>query len=212
MADKSKSKQKRDPNQITAMAKPSEDQAAGIARTVIRPTVQAAVTLKEYGKPFGDLDLTGLIDSLTEQTNAATEGDLGRAEAMLAAQAHTLDAIFNNLAQRAALNMGEYLEAFEAYLKLALRAQSQCRATLETLAEIKHPRSVAFVEQANIAHGHQQVNNAPTRADEIENSQSKLLEQTDGERLDTGTTGTAGGADTPMEAVGAINRAKNRRR
>ena len=108
--------------------------------------------------------------------------------------------------------MGEYLEAFEAYLKLALRAQSQCRATLETLAEIKHPRSVAFVEQANIAHGHQQVNNAPTRADEIENSQSKLLEQTDGERLDTGTTSTAGGADTPMEAVGAINRAKNRRR
>ena len=98
MADKSKSKKKRDPNQITAMAKPSEDQAAGIARTVMRPTVQAALTLKEYGKPFGDLDLTGLIDSLTEQTNAATEGDLGRAEAMLAAQAHTLDAIFNNLA------------------------------------------------------------------------------------------------------------------
>ena len=180
MADKSKSKQKRNPNQITAMAKPSEDQAAGIARTVMRPTVQAALTLREYGKPFGDLDLTGLIGSLTEQTNAVTEGDLGRAEAMLAAQAHTLDAIFNNLAQRAALNMGEYLEAFEAYLKLALRAQSQCRATLETLAEIKYPRSVAFVEQANIAHGHQQVNNAPSRADEIEKPQSKLLEQSDG--------------------------------
>ena len=212
MADKSKSKKKRDPNPITAMAKPSEDQAAGIARTVIRPTVQAAVTLKEYGKPFGDLDLTGLIDSLTEQTNAATEGDLGRAEAMLAAQAHTLDAIFNNLAQRAALNMGEYLEAFEAYLKLALRAQSQCRATLETLAEIKYPRSVAFVEQANIAHGHQQVNNAPSRADEIGKPQSKLLEQSDGERLDTGTTSTAGRADTSMEAVGAVNRPKNRRR
>ena len=212
MANKSKPKKKRDPNQITATATPSEGQAAGIARTVMRPTVQAALTLREYGKSFGDLDLTGLIDSLTEQTNAATEGDLGRAEAMLAAQAHTLDAIFNNLAQRAALNMGEYLEAFEAYLKLALRAQSQCRATLETLAEIKYPRSVAFVEQTNIAHGHQQVNNAPSRADEIEKPQSKLLEQSDGERLDTGTTNTAGGADTPMEAVGAIHRAKNRRR
>ncbi len=124
---------------------------------------------------------------------------------MLAAQAHTLDAIFSDLARRAALNMGEYPEAFEAY-------PQECRATLETLAEMKHPRSVAFVGQANIAHGHQQVNNAPSRADEIEDPQSKLLEQTDGERLDTGTTGTAGGADTPMEAVGAVNRAKNRRR
>ena len=108
--------------------------------------------------------------------------------------------------------MGEYLHAFEAYLKLALRAQFQCRAALETLAEIKYPRSVAVVKQANIAHGHQQVNNVPPRADEIENPQSKLLEQTDGERLDTGTTSTAGGADTSMEAVGAVNRAKNRRR
>jgi hypothetical protein len=36
---------------------------------------------------------------------------------------------------------------------LALKAQSQCRATLETLAAIKNPQPVAFVRQANIAHG-----------------------------------------------------------
>lgn len=35
----------------------------------------------------------------------------------------------------------------------------KCRATIETLAEIKNPRAVAFVTQANIAHGPQQVNN-----------------------------------------------------
>jgi hypothetical protein len=74
---------------------------------------------------------------------------------MLTAQAHSLDAIFNKLAQRAALNMGEYMQACETYLKLALRAQSQCRATWETLSTIKNPPVMGYVKQANIAQGHQ---------------------------------------------------------
>ncbi len=47
----------------------------------------------------------------------------------------------------------------ETLLRLALKAQSQCRTTLLTLAEIKNPRPIAFVNQANFAHGPQQVNN-----------------------------------------------------
>ena len=147
MAGKRKPAKKRDPNQVTAAGKPDEDQGVAIARTVLRPTVQAAITLKEYGKSYGDLDLAGLIDSLTELTRASTDGDRTRAEAMLTAQAHTLDAIFNNLARRAALNMGEYLGACETYLKLALRAQSQCRSTWEALATIKNPPVVGYVRQ-----------------------------------------------------------------
>ena len=95
---------------------------------------------------------------LTEQTKVAIDGDLNRGEAMLTAQAHTLDAIFNCLAQRAAVNMGEYIDTVEAYLKLALRAQSQCRTTWEALSAIQNPPLASYVKQANIAHGHQQVN------------------------------------------------------
>jgi hypothetical protein len=47
-------------------------------------------------------------------------------------------------------------------MRLALKAQSQCRATIETLAEIKNPQPVAFVQQADVAHGPQQINNGPT--------------------------------------------------
>ncbi len=209
MTDKSKSIKKRDPNRTDAAGEADEERATSIARAVIMPTVQAATTLKEYTKRFGELELKGLIDSLTEQTKAVNEGDLSRLESMLSAQAHTLDAIFNDLARRAALNMGEHMQACETYLKLAFRAQAQCRTTLETLAEIKQPRSIAFVGQANIAHGHQQVNNAPSCAGEKEKPQNKLLEQNDGERLDTRTTSAAVGADTPMETVGAVQRAKN---
>jgi hypothetical protein len=45
----------------------------------------------------------------------------------------------------------------EVRLRLALKAQTQCRATVETLATMKNP--VVFAKQANIAHGPQQINN-----------------------------------------------------
>ncbi len=94
MARKRKSAKKGDPNQITAAGPPDEDKAVEIARMVLRPTVQAAATLREYGKSYGNLELAGLVAALTVQTKAVTDGDLGRGEAMLTAQAHTLDAVF----------------------------------------------------------------------------------------------------------------------
>ena len=188
MTRKQKSAKKRNPNQVIGDFKPNEDKVVGVARTVLRPTVQAAVTLKDYGKSWGDLDLIGLIDSLTEQTKASNDGDLSRAEAMLTTQAHTLDAIFNNLASRAI--KAEYMNNLDTYLKMALRAQSQCRSTWEALATIKNPPIMGYVRQANIAHGPQQVNNSTTddtpRARENQNLQNKRMEKKDGERLDTG--------------------------
>jgi hypothetical protein len=43
-------------------------------------------------------------------------------------------------------------------MRIALRAQSQCRATLETLGTIKNPPTV-FVKQTNVTSGPQQINN-----------------------------------------------------
>jgi len=60
--------------------------------------------------------------------------------------------------------------AAESYMRLALRAQNQCQATLRTLGEIKSPKNVAFVKQANIAKNQQVNNNAtpPPESDLIE--------------------------------------------
>jgi hypothetical protein len=107
--------------------------------------------------------------------------------------------------------MGHSVEVVETYLRLALKAQSQCRATLETLAVIKNPQPVAFVHQANIAHGPQQVNNAaaslgePSRARETENQQNKLLEAKNGERLDLKTAAATGEVNSSLEAVGPLD-------
>jgi len=217
MANKRKPTKKRDPNQITATGTPSEDLAVALEETVLHPAVQGAFTVEKYNKAYGELDLLRLANSLIKQTNSSNEGDLKRGVAMLTAQAHTLDTIFNNLAQRAALNMGEHMQACETYLKLALRAQSQCRATWEALSTIKNPPIAGFVNQANIANGPQQVNNGtkpvsePPRTRENPNPKSKLLEEKDGERLDTGATGAAGGVDSEMAAVGRIDGTKVKR-
>jgi hypothetical protein len=201
---------KRDPSAISVKAIPGEDEAVGTARTAMRPTVQAGLTLKEFGKGFGDLDLTALVDELGAQVKVTTDGDLARSEAMLVTQAHTLDAIFNNLARRAALNMGEYVQTVELYMKLALRAQSQCRSTIEALSEMKNPRNVAFVKQANIAEN-MQINHG-ARVGENENKPNELLEKTDGERLDFGTQGEAIADDATVATVGTLDRAANTRR
>jgi len=152
------------------------------------------------------------LPELTDAMRSAAvgNGDLGRPEAILTIQAHTLDTIFNELARRSQANVsGGYLEAAERYLRLALKAQSQCRTTLEALAEIKNPRPVAFVKQQNIAAGPQQVNNAPmaSRAEEIENPQSKLLEHHEREEwLVPRAASAAGRSDSTLEPVEALHR------
>ena len=213
MTSKRQLKKKSEADQITVQYKSGEDDALVIARTALRPTVQAAVTLKAYDKSYGELSLDGLIGALAEQTHASNDGNMRRSEAMLTTQAHTLDAIFNNLAKRAIDS--EYLENLDTYLKLALRAQSQCRATLETLSTVKNPPVMGYVRQANIANGPQQVNNSThddSRVQGNQNQQNELLEQKDGERLDTQATSSAGKTDPAMAAVGEVDGTKDKGR
>jgi hypothetical protein len=216
MTSKRKSKPKTEPypDQLTVFANPGDNDELAMARFALGPTVQAATTLKGYDKKYGDLNLQGLIDALQEQTKASKDGDINRAETMLTAQAHTLDAIFNNLARRAV--NAEYLNNLDIFLKLALRAQSQWRSTWEALSAIKNPPVMGYVRQANIANGPQQVNNGvpgdESRARKNQNQENKLMEQKDGERMDIGTTGKAGKADPAMATVGEVDGAEDKGR
>jgi hypothetical protein len=129
------------------------------AEMAARGLASNALTLVNFSRGgIGELSLTDCVAALRDQ-GTVNRGDMRDAEAMLAAQMAALNAMFNELARRAAINMGEHLGATDTYVRLALRAQSQCRATAEALAEIKNPRPVAFVKQANISNGPQQVNN-----------------------------------------------------
>jgi hypothetical protein len=195
----------------TFTAPTDKEKAQAFADLALNPSASAAVVSEEYLKAtYGEQDLGSLVDSLTASTAKVQAGNMAACEAMLYGQAQALQDIFANLARRAAKQ--EYLKQWDAYMRMALRAQNQSRMTLETLATIKNPPAV-FATQANFAAGHQQVNNgvrpdAP-RATDSEFKQSKLLEAEHGERLDATAQGTASGANQDLEAVGAVNRAPN---
>ena len=199
-------------NVVTQAGKSREQQMAELA---ISPVVSNAVTTMAFAKAnYGALNLNAMMEVMTAKAEKVKTGDLSELEATLAAQAMTLDRMFNDMAQRAALNVGAHLNATETYLRLAFKAQAQCRATIETLAEVKYPKSATFIKQANIAQ-HQQVNNGATteaassRTEKVLDQSNELLEAHDGERLDTRATGEASGSNPHMETLGKIDRASD---
>lgn len=157
------------------------EKADASAKLYLSPSAQATAVVAEYLKgPFGEQDNRALFDTLSASVKDIWDGDTKRIEAMLFAQATALQTIFTSLARRA--HSQEYLKHLETFLRLALKAQSQSRATLETLATIKAGPAI-FARQANIAHGPQQVNNgqlaekcARAGAEERESAKTELLE------------------------------------
>ena len=190
------------------------DFGVAVAGYLTRPEVGAAAVIEKW--QCDTHDVNALVAELGRQVEAVNGGDLRRAEAMLIAQAHSLNEIFVNLARRSMTQ--KYLKQWETYMRMAMKAQGQCRMTLETLAALKNP-PVVFAHQANIAHGPQQVNNGvagdvragvrpPAANRTIE--QTELLEASDGKGLDTRAAGAASGADPQLEAVGAVHRPAHR--
>lgn len=133
------------------------------------------------------VSVTDIDAELRANGDAVVAGDLGRVERMLIAQAITLDTMFANLAERSTRQ--EYMKNTEIYLRLALKAQSQCRATAEALALLKNPQP--YIRQANLVQGgNQQVNNtyattsphtdipASASVNTLENNPSPAMEET----------------------------------
>lgn len=119
-----------------------------------------------------DLTLAEMYAANHERAGKVIDGDLSGLERRLAVQAASLDMLFNQLASRSVLNMGQHLDAAEKYMKLALKAQAQCRTTVEAIHLMHNPTQI--IRQTNIAQGHQQVVNSGS-AGKLETEQNKLL-------------------------------------
>lgn len=109
------------------------------ARVTIDPSFQASATIKAFDQSIGNLAISSLHDHLNKQIVDIHGNELKTVEALLVSQAVALDGIFHSLSRQSICDSGN-LERFERLLRLGLKAQSQSRATLETLGKIKNPQ------------------------------------------------------------------------
>ena len=173
-------------------------------------------------------DMETMVAVREEQTaiiERVQGGDMSDIEAMLVGQALTLQAMFTKYGGLINANTNN-LKACQAVFNMAMKAQAQSRATVQALVELKYPKSVVITKQANISHGHQQVNNGvdfptSTRTHARAHAQANTIEQNEllrsidneptGERMDTRKTGTHGATDKELATVATQHRRKNSR-
>ena len=202
---------KRNPDTFEVVA--SKDTTSQALAKLATTSVLSAVTLKRYTGAGDTLEMPDLVDEMRKAGDEVVDGNMGRVERMLTNQAMTLDAIFNNMAQRSYSQ--ETFKGIEVLMRLALKAQAQARSTAEALALLKNPQP--YIRQANMTTGLQQVNNTYAGAPQIAGKASpaenfttqpnKLLEADHGNHLDTRAQSQAGRINQAVEAVGASHRA-----
>lgn len=135
----------KDADAINVRGATGESEADTMARVMVGPNlrhgiVASNISVKMMGQLPGNPQIDHYMKAISAKTDKAAKGDMAMASEMLATQAQTLDAIFTEMARRSVINMGDYIKASEVYMRVALKAQANCRATLEALAKLHQPR------------------------------------------------------------------------
>lgn len=131
-----------------------------LARITLDPQTRNANLAMSFGSQmFSDRlkpDIAESSAALAEEIQRAIKGDLSLASRIYTSQAISLDAVFTDMARRSGNNLGQYPDAADRYMRLALKAQSACRSTLEALARLHQPREQT-VKHVHVTDGGQAV-------------------------------------------------------
>lgn len=126
---------------LQIQSEPGKSDERSLADVALDPAAHALCLAEPFNRgSFGKRGTTETFAVLLEHIKAAKAGDLSHYQAILASQAISLDSMFLELSRRAACNMGEYIGAVETYMRLALKAQAQSRATIEALDRLANGR------------------------------------------------------------------------
>lgn len=183
---------------------------------MIDPALSAGMVASSYAAPsfasWEDIGPTNVQDAIELLAETVKSGDLSDVEKMLVSQAVALQTMFSTFAAKAAhMSAGANMAMLT---NLALRAQAQSRATLDSLVNLKYPRTTVIAKQANVAAsgGMQQVNNvaAPAPAPAHEESRPNKLEAVEvmngSTTLDAGATRSAGRDHSRDETMVEVDR------
>ncbi|WP_293395536.1 hypothetical protein [Nevskia sp.] len=216
IATKAPKKASGDPEVNKMPAEKGETPESHTARAALSLQTQATIAIDCVLSPsFGPMDANVIRSELVSRSKQVIGGDLSSVELMLFNQAQVLQSIFTRMVCRGSVDANSR-ESTESYLRLAFKAQGQCRATLETLANIKNPQPTSFIRQQNIA-ANQQVNNGAALPAAVSHARTedsgdpanelKAMTNEQGQRLDPETSAAAGGSHPAMATLAASHRA-----
>lgn len=168
------------------------------ANMAIDPCIKAAITTHLFTKNLSEIDTDFLRNAMRDLIESICTDDLSCIERILVAQALTLDSIFHRLVGQSQENIGHYPNAVDTYMRLGLKAQAQCRTTIESLVALKRPRQ--FINQTNVANL-MQVNNSHER-----------LEANNGEGMDFRAQAKTVRENQRLATLEAVDGSKNARR
>lgn len=173
------------------------------AKRLLEPAVQSAIAIECLDDVYSVKYLTRELES---QNKLLEQGSMERANDILLAQAHSLNALSSYMIRKG--HSSDYIDHLKTYFNIALKAQNQCRMTLETLAEIKNPKPYIQNNRAQ----YQQINNgeqAPHAQEKTKTTNELLTDgSNDYETMDTRGASETGETDKEMEAVGTKHRGK----
>lgn len=146
---------------VTVEAQKGETEADTMARVMVSPfwrhgILEHGIASRAFDKVPGEPHFDDFAKAIKGRADAVLEGDLKLASELLVAQALSLDAMFAELARRAAINFGDYPLAAERYARLAFKAQANSRAAIEALAKLHQPRE-QVVRHVHVNEGGQAV-------------------------------------------------------
>lgn len=195
-------------------------EAAGRGAMLTDPALASGMITSAYAGPllshWKNVSATDVQTAIDLMAHAVKSGDLSDLEAMLVSQAVATQSMFTALAARACGSKDS--ATVNLLTSLALRAQAQSRSTIDSIANLKFPRTTVIAKQANITSngGQQQINNgmphshAPAHETFVPN-ELKALETGNGSTpLDAGATRPAGRDRSRDAAMVEINRTTKR--
>lgn len=158
------------PTPLDMHGRPDETNRQIAARKMVEPFTRHGLVANEACSRFLELfspaDKPGLSEFAHEvkaRADKAATGDPQATSALLMAQAVTLDNIFTEYARIALMNVTKHMDASERYMRLALKAQANSRATLEALAKLHQPR------EQTVRHVHVNEGGQAVIADQVHN-------------------------------------------
>ena len=174
-----------------------EDGKHKSAQLCLNPAVSSAAIAMQAGNHF-NADINYILKAIEDESEKVSRGDISSIEKMLIAQAYSMQSIFTYATTKALT--AQYLNQFQAYSKTAMKAQSQCRQTLATLAEIKNPKRTTFIKNQAT---NQQVNFNENSEKNNQNQSNELLTGNNYETLDARGTTTPIRDNKELATVGA---------